>query len=71
MITAKAIATVVAMVLVGFVLRRALAMRLLVLDNPQSESRPIPEPDLFLLGLLPGLADRHNRSDRTCRSTTT
>ena len=56
MITAKAIATVVAMVLVGSVLHRALAMRLLAFDGPKSETRPIPEPDLFLLGLLPGLA---------------
>jgi hypothetical protein len=56
MITAKAIATVVAMVLVGSVLHRALAMRLLAFDGRRSTVPPIPERDLFLLGLLPGIA---------------
>jgi hypothetical protein len=56
MITAKAIATVAAMIFVGSVLHRALAMRLFAFDGKPSTARPIPESDLLLLGILPGLA---------------
>jgi len=71
-IAARAIATVAATVLAGSVSHLALVMRLPTFDNPQSEARPIAEPELFRLGSSPGVgADRHNRSNRIWRSTIT
>src|SRR5437016_620217 len=56
MVTAGAIASqVLFMLFPGLVLHRALAVRMLALDKAASPAGEIPESDLVVYGLIPGL----------------